>query len=253
VLYALASRGFTHSGVGARIPLGVGIIGTCARHRMPIRIGDTTRERLYGRAVKEQVMRVSGTAEREIPLPGLEHAKSLLAVPLLLGGKVFGVLETESRRANAFDERDAQLLTTAGHLLVQGIALHRDDDERESDGSDEGSAASAPAAAVRVRYYEVDDSVFVDDEYLIKGLPGKILWLVLTLRSTECRSTFTNRELRLHPFLKLPAFKDNLETRLLMLQRRLDEKGVAFRLHREQRGRLRVECEARIELEKISA
>jgi hypothetical protein len=105
---------------------------------------------------------------------------------------------------------------------------------------------------LRVRYYEADDSVFIDDEYLIKGLPGRILWLVLTLQREEGRSTFLNRELRLHPFLKLPAYKDNLETRLLMLQRRLDEKALALRLHREQRGRLRIECDLRIELERVA-
>lgn len=250
VLYALASRGFTRSGVGARVPLGVGVIGSCAQHRMAIRVGDTRRERLYGRALQEQIDRVNGHEEREIPLPGLEGARSLLAVPLVLGGKVFGVLATESQRAHAFDDRDAHVLTAAGHLLAQGIALHRDDDLEREPG-ERASAQAASPATVRVRYYEADDSVFVDDEYLIKGLPGRILWLVLTLRSTEGRSTFSNRELRLHPFLGLPSFKDNLETRLLMLQRRLDDKGLAFRLHREQRGRLRLACDARLELEKV--
>jgi putative methionine-R-sulfoxide reductase with GAF domain len=250
VLYALASRGFTRSGVGARVALGVGVVGSCAQHRMAIRVADTSRERLYGRAVQEQIARVNGREEREIPLPGLEDAKSLLAVPLLLAGKLFGVLATESQRGNAFDDRDAQLLTTAGHLLAQGIALHRDDDP-ERDPADQEDAVGASPATVRVRYYEADDSVFVDGEYLIKGLPGRILWLVLTLRAAEGRSTFSNRELRLHPFLRLPSYKDNLETRLLMLQRRLDEKRLAFRLHREQRGRLHLACDAALELEKV--
>lgn len=250
MLYALASRGFTRSGVGASVALGVGVIGSCAQHRMVIRIADASRERLYGRAVREQSARVHGREEREIPLPGLDSAKSLLAVPIVMGGKVFGVLAAESTRASAFDPRDEQLLGTAGHMIAQGIAIHRDDDEdREGDEGGEGEGASK--AVVRVRYYEADDSVFVNGEYLIKGLPGRILWLVLTLRSTEGRSTFSNRELRLHPFLKLPSYKDNLETRLLMLQRRLDEKGLAFRLHREQRGRLQIACEARLELEKV--
>ena len=249
-LYALASRGFARSGVGARIPLGVGVVGSCAQHRMVIRVGNASREHRYGRAVKEQIERVNTGEEREIALPGLEGAESLLAVPLLLGGKVFGVLATESQRALAFDDRDAQLLTTAGLLLAQGIALHRDED-LDRDEQEASREVTASPATVRVRYYEADDSVFVDGEYLIKGLPGRILWLVLTLRSAEGRSTFSNRELRLHPCLKLPSFKDTLETRLLMLQRRLDEKGLAFRLQREQRGRLHLACEAHLELEKI--
>jgi adenylate cyclase len=103
-----------------------------------------------------------------------------------------------------------------------------------------------------VRYYEADDSVFLDDEYLIKGVSGRILWLLLDLYSREGRTAFSNRELRLHPFLNLPGFKDNLETRLLMLQRRLEERGGALRLRREQRGRVRVAlAEARLALDLI--
>lgn len=104
---------------------------------------------------------------------------------------------------------------------------------------------------VRIHYYESDDSVFADGVYLTRGLAGRILWLLVTLHSTIGRSTFSTRELRLHPFLKLPTWKNSLEARLLMLQRRLDTKAVAFRLCREQRGELRVLCSAQLELEKI--
>jgi adenylate cyclase len=252
VLYTLGSRGFTQSGVGASVPVGVGVIGACAKNRMPLRIADITRERLYGRWVNEQVARVAGHEEREIPLPGLEGVKSLLAVPLWVAGKLFGVLLTESQERFAYDTRDVETLTVAGHLLAQGIALHSEA-ETEREALEEPDPRATTAGAVRVRYYEADDSVFVDDEYLIKGLPGRILWLVLTLHAAEGRTTFTNRELRLHPFLKLPSYKDNLETRLLMLQRRLDEKEIAFRLRREERGRLHLACEAHVLLEKIGA
>lgn len=250
-LYALATYGFSNSGVGARVELGAGVIGACGRHCLPIRIADVTRERMYGRAVQEQQERVQRGAEREIPLASIAGARSLLAVPLLLQGKLFGVLATENAEPLVFDERDTQLLTTAGQLLAQGIALYREEEpEKEPDPAP--PSISKPGV-LRVRYYEADDSVFVDGEYLIRGLPGKILWLLLTLREKEGRAAFLSRELRLHPFLKLNTVNDNLATRLLMLQRRLDDKGLPIQLRREERGRLSLECEVAIALESVTA
>jgi len=250
-LYALATYGFSSSGVGARVELGTGVIGACGRHAVPIRIADVNRERLYGRAVQEQQERVQRGAEREIPLASLVGARSLLAVPLMLQGKLFGVLATESSDPLAFDERDTQLLSTAGQLLAQGIALYREE-ETERPPEPAPPSISKPGT-LRVRYYEADDSVFVDGEYLIRGLPGKILWLLLTLREKEGRTAFLNRELRLHPFLKIPTVNDNLATRLLMLQRRLDDKGLPIQLRREERGRLHLESDVAITLESVKA
>ena len=249
-LYTLASVGFAQSGVGARIELGVGVVGACARHRKPIRIGDTPREQVFGRALKEQLARVTEEQDREILLPGLEGMASLLAVPLVLRGKLFGVLTTESERRFAFEQRDERVLATAGHLIAQAIALYPEDDgEREAPASE--SPRRDRAGTLRVRYYAADDSVFVGNEYLIKGLPGRILWLLCKLHETEGRVTFLNRELRIHPFLRLPPQKDNLETRLLLLQRRLDDKGLALRINREQRGRLRFVCDVHLQLEAV--
>ncbi|MFD1809945.1 hypothetical protein ACFSHQ_23570, partial [Gemmobacter lanyuensis] len=39
----------------------------------------------------------------------------------------------------------------------------------------------------------------------------------------------------------MPDFKDNLETRLLLLRRRLEEKQAPLRLERIARGRLRLD------------
>lgn len=111
------------------------------------------------------------------------------------------------------------------------------------DGSQPNSLQS-----VRIDYYEVDDSVFADGTYLIKGQAGRILWLVLTLHSTAGRLVFSNRELRLHPFVKLPGWKNNLEARLLLLQRRLDDRATAFRLCRDERGKVRLVCSVSLEL-----
>lgn len=253
-LYALASRGYERSGIGATVAYGVGLIGAAAQQRMPVRVADMARELRYGRVVREQVERAAGHSEREVPLPGLEGVTSLLAVPLILDGELFGVLSTESTRRLAYDERDVLLLQTAGQVLAQAVARALDrakEEEPERDVPAPEVAAVQGVETLRVKYYEADDSVFLDGEYLIKGLPGRILWLLLTLREEDGRDVFLNRELRLHPLLKLPAYRDNLEARLLMLQRRLLDKGARLGISRERRGRLMLSCDARIELELV--
>lgn len=77
----------------------------------------------------------------------------------------------------------------------------------------------------------------------LAGAAGRLLMLILELHLKERRVDFTNRELRWHDATRLPDFKDNLETRLLVLRRRLDEKQVPLRLARVGRGQLRLDLQ----------
>lgn len=250
-LVALASRGYGEGGIGAEVPIGAGIIGTVAERRRMIRVSGVGGELRYGRAIRGRVEE-SGGGDRlapEIPLPGLPDAQAQLALPLLLGDRLVGVLAVESRDPLQFDDWDEAFLQIVGNQIALGL-------DRMSGDDDPAPAATAPAhgaaaAARRVRtftYFRNDDCVFVDGEYLIRNVPGKILWKVLGLHRREGRTEFTNRELRLDPSLGLPPVKDNLESRLILLRRRLQEKCPEVRLVPVRRGRFALELGAAVEL-----
>lgn len=184
---------------------------------------------------------------REIPWPGLERPMSLLAVPLVLHGELVGLLAFESARVLRFaaeDEAAVQLVAAQLALLVRTLSAADEPEPRVPAG---GGGAGGDRR-VRVRYHAEDDSVFIDDGYVIKGLSGRILHRLLGIYTSDGRATFSNKELRLDAQLRLSTLRDNLETRLLLLRRRLDDRAAPIRLVRIGRGQLRLEVEGTVEL-----
>jgi adenylate cyclase len=251
-LYTLASRGYPESGVGSEIPVGAGVIGICARERAPIRIGFMTSEYTYGRTVRDSIA-ADGHAdalETAIPLPGLPQASSQLAVPITVVDRLLGVLYVESVTDQHFgyDDEDA-LVAFAAQL---GLAMHHHQQAEElPDDLPAAEDAGQPALAgppLVVRHFAANDSVFLDDDYLIKGVAGAILWAMLTDFVERRRTSFTNKGLRVDSRIRLPGVSDNLEARLVLLQRRLDERAAGIHLAKSGRGRFSLSVERPLQL-----
>lgn len=237
-LVALASRGYAEGGAGAEVALGDGAIGMAGRSRLPVRLSDMSRGRRMAHAVS-----ASGDLEAEkiIPLPGLPEPQSQLAVPMTARGRLLGVLFAESPQRFRFTHEDEDAFALVAAQLASSLLL-AELEARDPRAATPPPAAPAPAATpFQVRYYPHDDSLFIDGDYLIKGVPGRLLFHCLKALVETGRREFTNREIRMDPALRLPDLKDNLETRLILLRRRLDEKSAPVRLSRPARGRLRLE------------
>jgi adenylate cyclase len=253
-LYTLASRGYEVSGVGSEIALGDGVIGVAAREKTPIRIGHFAAEYSYGRAIRDSLAR-SGLAspmETEIPLPGLAGSRSQLAVPIRAGQRAIGVVYVESPQDLRFgyDDEDA-LVALAGGLGAAIQLLQHAPAEHAETAPPPPSRRSPAGPPLRVRHYAENDSVFVDDHYLIKGVAGSILWALLRDYADSGRTSFSNRELRLDPRIRLPDISDNLEARLILLGRRLVDHRAPIRIDKTGRGCFELRVERPLELADI--
>lgn len=255
-LSTLAVHGYDQEAVGAELAMGDGLIGMAAERGEPVRVGNLRSMLHYGRTVRRS-FEEGGTAavSRDLPLPGLPDAGSQLVVPAVTLGRLVGVLSVEDTEQMAFDTEDEAVLSVTAGLVASTIAI---DSARAQDADGPAPevpaprSTSGPSAAdpvMVVRHFEVDGSTFLDGDYLIKGVAGRILWSVLRQHEADGRVDFTNRELRLDPALGLPPVKDNLESRLLLLRRRLTERRAPVALERTGRGRFRLALTAAVRLD----
>src|SRR5262249_31263353 len=221
-----------------------GVIGVAAEQRVPIRITHMTAEYSYSRAMRDSVERegMGGKLETAIPLPGLQESHSQMAVPIVAATEILGVLYVESPRDLRFNYDDEDALVAVAAQL--GTAIHA---MQLASEAHEPAAATAhidtkiSGSTALVRHYPADDSIFIDDDYLIKGVAGAIFCKLLRDYSVGNRTEFSNRELRLDSKLGLPDITDNLEARLILLQRRLAERRAPQRIEKTGRGRFRLE------------
>ncbi|HEX7831317.1 MAG TPA: GAF domain-containing protein [Thermoanaerobaculia bacterium] len=257
-LVTIACRGYG-GGVGAEVAIGEGVIGTVARERRVLRLNALNEGLRYGRAVRRSVMDTGTFSIRpEIPLPGLPDAQSAIVLPLMIEDRLVGALAAESRDPVAFREWDEAYLEIIANQIALGIDRVSQLDDTMSRPAAEVRIAPPPPPPVQApvmarrhtfTYYRDDDAVFLDNEYLIRNVPGRILWKLLGDYKKEGRTAFTNRELRMDRSLGLPEIKDNLESRLILLRHRLREKCPDVQITSTGRGKFSLDVEADLVLD----
>jgi adenylate cyclase len=232
-LVVVASTGYPERATGAETAAGDGLIAEAAAASATLKINDLSRMQRMGRAVIGPG--ADEDDERTIALPRLSGALSQLAVPLASQGRVLGILFLESEQRLMFDDEAAAAVEA---LAAQAAAaLAQLDSLPDEPVAESPSPRPAPSGRpIKVRVDRFDDSVFIDNRYVIKGVAGRLLVYLLEKALAEGRTTFTNREIRRAPELRLPDFKDNLESRLLLLARRLEDKAFPVQLLRRGRG-----------------
>jgi PAS domain S-box-containing protein len=80
------------------LPISKGIVGIVTRTGKPVRLGDITQEPAYFEVT--------------------DGVQSELCVPIIARGQVIGVINSESKKKNAFSEKDERLLTTIAHTVA---------------------------------------------------------------------------------------------------------------------------------------
>ncbi len=251
-LYTVGARGYTDEAIGAEVVLGDGMIGQAAQRCEPIRVGSLHQLGKYARSIASHYEPDPAGPVHAVRLPSLADAESRMVVPLVSLGALVGVLVVESPRTVAYVDDDERALVAVGATFAAALEHARLLDRDGADGDAAAPARPATPAAGRptwpLRWFELDSSVFLGGDYLIKGVAGRILWRLAQQHVADGRTDFTNKELRLDPFLELPGFKDNLESRLVLLQRRLDERDAPMRIVKTGRGRFRFEVDGALEL-----
>jgi hypothetical protein len=254
-LYTLASHGYPDEGVGSEVVVGDGIVGLAAQRCAPMRVGSLLQMAKYSRTVRRSFEDHGDIGPgHDIAVPGLAGVDSRIAVPAMAAGELVGVLCVESVEPVAFDSLDEEILTVVAALVAGAVEGGRargrlEDRDLGVEATSEPMPTRARGGGSHLRFFPADGSTFLDGDYLIKGVAGRLLWSLLVQHEREGRIDFTNREVRLDPSLELPEFRDNFESRLILLKRRLDERSAPVRIEKTGRGRFRLVVERPVQLE----
>ena len=201
-LFTIASHGYPAEGVGSEVEVGDGIAGQLRPGARRCASGTSARCRsTRGQCGARSNARATSDPERDVPLPTLADTQSRIAVPAMVRGELVGVLVVDSPLPVAFDDDDEAVLTVRRHA-------HRPDDRHRPNGNGACGRLAAdgspwtvrhlqwrqrPDDEVHVRFFAVDGSVFLDGDYLIRGVAGRILWSLVQRHQRPARPSSPTR------------------------------------------------------------
>lgn len=242
-----ASWGYPLGGVGSEVEMGKGLIGLSAQLKRNLQISGLNEGLRYAQAVKQCLSQAN--VDRRIPLPGLDKPASQAAFPIVSNQNCLGVLFVESPTKPYWGSRDVALLSIFANMLAFGLRSFEDKNNIVSTKDYDSIPMKALNYDWKFRYVTGEDVIFINDQYLIKNIPARILRYLIEAYTQQGREEFSNMELRSVGVLQLPDIKDNLEARLILLRKRLEEKESGVRIQSVGRGRFKIIVQGKITIQ----
>ena len=121
-LSVLATYGYEDDGIGAKVKVGVGVIGMVAKRKKLMRMANMGMQKSYMQAVKKEVIKSSSDKVKEVAkLPGLADVESQVAIPMELDDELVGVFSVESREINLFNKEDEMIISILANQTASAL------------------------------------------------------------------------------------------------------------------------------------
>lgn len=117
-LRVASSYGYPEKGIGAKVEIGKGIIGTAAKRKATVRLTNIQHQLLY-LSPGQNLHTVSN--EIVIKLPGLQSPMTQIAIPLLLQDDLIGVISVESDKFLVLRDEDENIITLIANQAAIAI------------------------------------------------------------------------------------------------------------------------------------
>lgn len=100
---------------------------------------------------------------------------------------------------------------------------------------------------ISVRWHPKDESITLNGEHLVKGIPARILRKLLAIYQERGQKIFIYREFKRDAEISQDQKRANFEVRFYRLVERLNEKGGGISIHKSGRGRFELLVKGRLE------